>query len=74
MTPLDALQTVADYVVSEVDDGAVKISGLGQIGVSAHQCVRTSRLSLSSVKIFCYQAFVNHSVSREYPACQKESA
>ena len=36
MTSLDALQTVDGYEFSAVDDGAVKISGLGQIGVSAN--------------------------------------
>ena len=38
MTPLDALQTVDGYGFSEVDDGAVKISRLGQMGVSANTC------------------------------------
>ena len=37
MTPLDALQTVDGYEFSGVDDGAVKINRLGQIGVSANR-------------------------------------
>ena len=36
MTPLNAPQGVDGYGFSEVDDGAVKISRLGQIGVSGN--------------------------------------